>query len=291
MPKLNYTSAKGLYEDTGSGFAVDGVSLLPGVSDAVTLTGALTTVTCVADVGDSLDGKYFIIYDQAGNSYGLWFDTDDDGTTIPAGASAATYSVEVATVNTGGNAGAVATAVQGAIDGDGTASAAFEAVVDGSDVLVYNIQVGSMTTTTEDAGDSGFTVTLTDSTTDSSIPAAPMAQATVTCGRDVATVLQEIPLDDGGAAGQEKFIQLAALSSGQARFTGKFLNGVTAGTKLTFDAATGAANGLYCIWTGTHWFVVNKMTTQTVSQLLIDSYLIAVNHQVGGFFLLSLTIQ
>lgn len=265
MPKLNYSGAKGLFETTGSGFEVDGVSLLPGASDAVTLTGALTTVTCVADSGDNLDGKYFIIYDQAGNSYGLWFDIDDSGTTIPAGAAAATYNVEVATVVTDGNAAAVAAAVQGAIDGDATAAAAFEAVVDGSDVLVYNIQVGSMTTTTEDAGDSGFTIAVTDVTSDASIPAAPMAQKTITVSRDVATVVQEIPLADGSAAGQEKFLQVAALTAGQIRFTGKFLNSTTVGTKLTFDAATGAAHGLYCVWTGTHWFVVNKMSTQTVS--------------------------
>ena len=290
MPKLNYSGAKGLYETTGSGFAVDGVSLLPGASDAVTLTGALTTITCVADVGDSLDGTYFILYDQAGNSYGFWFDVDDSGTTIPAGAAAATYNVEITAIATSDSASTVATKVTAAIDGDATAGAAFEAVASTNDVLVYNIQVGSMTDTTEDAGDSGFTIAVTDVTSDASIPAVPMAQKTITVSRDVATVVQEIPLADGSAAGQEKFLQVAALAAGQIRFTGKFLNSTTTGTKLTFDAATGAANGLYCVWTGTHWFVVNKMSTQTVSQFLANSYLIAVTFGWRLFFYFTLLL-
>ena len=248
----------------GRGFRVKGFPVIPGLQPAETYTGGKYTITTRADSSDDLDGKYFILYDQAGVSYAWWFDIDDSGTTIPAGASAADNAYEITTVATDATANTVATAVGARIDAN--AGTKFEAVVASNVVSTYVLAVGAMTTTTIDAGDSGFTIALPEGGVGASaIKYNPMAQATITAGTDVATVLTEMPLEDGAAAGQEKFIQFAATSAGQIVLTGNFCNGTTVGTKLTFNASTGAANGLYMIWNGGSWFVVNKMSTQAVS--------------------------
>ena len=263
MPKLIYSAGQGLRSSSGEGFSVGGSGIKPGSSEAATYTGAKYEITTRADVGDDLDGKYFIIYDQAGVSYAWWFDVDDSGTPEPAAAAAADNSYVITTVVTADADTVVATKVGAAIDTN--AGTKFEAIVASAVVSTYVLAVGAMTTTTIDAGTSGFTLALTDSTTGTSIPAVPKCQATVTAGTDVATVQTEIPLDDGTNAGQEKFILVAATSAGQIVLTGNFCNGSTVGTKLTFDASTGAANGLYMVWNGGSWFVVNMMSTQAVS--------------------------
>ena len=77
----------------------------------------VTEIITVADVAGSLDAKYFVLYDENG-SVGFWFDVDDSGTGIPAGASACDRAVEITGVATGDDAATVAGVVQAAIDAD-----------------------------------------------------------------------------------------------------------------------------------------------------------------------------
>jgi len=111
----------------------------------------VTNITTVADVGDSLNTKYFLLEDTAG-SVGFWFDTDDSGSTIPAGATAADRAVEVTTIVTGDSAATVATKLAVAIGADSQFSAAAAASV----VTVTDAASGPRTDAT--AGDSGFTM-------------------------------------------------------------------------------------------------------------------------------------
>lgn len=74
--------------------------------------------TAVADTAGSLDGLYLQLNDANG-SVGVWFDVDNSGTTIPAGAAALDRAIEVTGIVTGGTATAVAAAVTNAIKADG----------------------------------------------------------------------------------------------------------------------------------------------------------------------------
>lgn len=77
----------------------------------------ITSITTVADVAGSLDGDYFLLHDSGG-SVGVWFDVDDNGTVIPAGAAAATRAIEITTVVTGDSANTVATKVAAILNAD-----------------------------------------------------------------------------------------------------------------------------------------------------------------------------
>lgn len=114
-----------------------------------------TGITCVADVAGSLDGKYFIIYDQNG-SVGVWFDIDNNGTSIPGGASAANRAIKVTGANTGATASQVATALRAALIADSkfTSSTVLTTVV-----TAINTDAGAMTDAVDGNTGFGFSVT------------------------------------------------------------------------------------------------------------------------------------
>ncbi len=114
----------------------------------------VSTITTVADVAASLDAKYFVLSDNVG-TVGFWFDVDNNGTTIPGGASACARSVEITTIVTGDSANTVATKVAAAIDADSK----FVATAATNVVTVTDANYGARTDLT--AGDSGFTMAVT----------------------------------------------------------------------------------------------------------------------------------
>jgi hypothetical protein len=78
-------------------------------------TGSEQRVICVADVADSLDGKYFILYDGSG-SVAFWIDTDNSGTLEPN--HGASRSVEITTIVTDDTAATVMTKVKAFVEAD-----------------------------------------------------------------------------------------------------------------------------------------------------------------------------
>lgn len=112
----------------------------------------ITPITCVADVADSLDGKYFVLYEPAG-SVAFWIDTDDSGTTIPAGASAASRAVEITTIATNDADTVVAGKVATAINADG----GFSAPAPGAAIVTVTNAVTGVVGDAQ-AGDSGFSI-------------------------------------------------------------------------------------------------------------------------------------
>lgn len=130
----------------------DGSTTPKKLAYAVSGVAEVTSITTVADVAASLDGKYFILYDDVG-SVAFWFDVDNNGTAEPS--HGATRSVEITTVVTGDSAATVATAVQGAVDAD----AKFSASVNSATVTVTASATGYRTDGT--ANTSGFTVSVT----------------------------------------------------------------------------------------------------------------------------------
>lgn len=137
-----------------------------GTSYAVALTKPVkevTTITAVADVSGSLNGKTFILQDNAG-SVGFWIDIDNAGTTIPAAASACTRAVEITTIVTGELIGTVASKLRTAVDAD----AQFVGTGSGNDCIATDAAFGARTDAS--ASTSGFTVTTTTQGVSSEAP-------------------------------------------------------------------------------------------------------------------------
>ena len=119
---------------------------------AVAVGGAyhVATLTTVADVADSLDGTYFVLYDDEG-SVAFWIDTDNSGTTIPTAAALLDRSVEITTITTGDSDGVVADLIAAAINNDSK----FSATHDGNIVTITYSTIGAHGAAA--AGTSGFT--------------------------------------------------------------------------------------------------------------------------------------
>lgn len=110
------------------------------------------TFDCVADVADSLDGTYILLYDEDG-SVEVWIDVDDDGASAPGVADRA---IEVTGVTTGMTAAQVATQVATAIHAD----AKFSASANSATVTVTHVTPGLVAAAEDgDAGFTDFTVT------------------------------------------------------------------------------------------------------------------------------------
>ena len=260
MPQVTINAAQGLEQTSGSGFTISGVELIRS-NESITPSGASYLVTCVADVTDSLDGTYFVIYAQGGDSYGIWIDTDDSGTAEPAGATAADNQLEVTTIATNDDAATVAAAIQGAIDGDaGGAADDFEVVDNGDDTItIYTLTAGAMTDTTEDAGDSGFTVALTDGTDTGAALDADLECSLLSVGSDVVDMDLVATLPNGSTVGQRKMIILAGVANGEVNVSGTF-HDATAATLLSLTTNTVDHHGVASlIWGGSAWAVVNKV--------------------------------
>lgn len=116
-----------------------------------------TSIEAVADVAASLDGTTFILEDING-TVAFWIDVDNDGTTIPAEASAAERAIEITTITTGMTAAEVGTEVYTAIIADSK----FEAGSDdlAGNLIIQNVDEGYFVNA--DASTSGFTIAIAD---------------------------------------------------------------------------------------------------------------------------------
>ena len=292
MPKFLYTSAKGAHEtdDALSGFQVNDVPIMPGITAAATYTGGLYTLVLTTahdgagdGGGENYDEKYFCIQNRDGLKFGFWF--DKNSSTIPT-ALTDLGNTEDNEVQLGNNADKTQTqigaALVSAINGGTESQKYFFAVNASGTVTIHVLQTGMMGIATGATAVTGNITSITDNTavltssgaggstvvsSSKSIPAVPMTQQTVTVGSasDVASVKSEIAIADGSATGQEKLIQFAAPSAGQLVLTGNFVNATSTGTKVTFTATQGAAHGILFMWIGAAWFIVNKLSNMTIS--------------------------
>lgn len=138
-------------DGAATGSAVAEETEITAVADIVG-NSAEHEITTVGDVGGSLDGLYFTLYDLNG-SVAFWIDVDDSGTAEPA--HGASRSVEISTITTGDSANVVATKIAAVVGADPefTASSATNVVT------AVNVGVGAVTAGS--AGTSGFTVNQT----------------------------------------------------------------------------------------------------------------------------------
>lgn len=113
------------------------------------------TFTTRADASDDLDGTYILLNDEDG-SVAVWIDTDNSGTTIPTGASAADRALECTGIATDDTAAAVATAIASTINADSK----FAASAVGAVVTVTHATAGAVADGEDgDATFTAFTVT------------------------------------------------------------------------------------------------------------------------------------
>jgi len=144
-------------------------------ADNVLAVAQVETFDTVADSSDSLDGTYFLLYDEDG-SVAVWIDTDDSGTTIPTGASAADRALEVTTIATDAIDSTVATAVAAVINADSK----FASTATNETVTVTHATAGAVSVGAD--GDAGFiTFAATTAGTDlsySDISGATFSQVT-----------------------------------------------------------------------------------------------------------------
>jgi uncharacterized phage protein gp47/JayE len=143
-----------IYNPNGSPTAVGQPEIvqITTVGDVVG-TSSQYTVTTIADVAGSLDGKYFLLEDQNG-SVGVWFD-ETGHTSIPAGALAANRNIRVITVLSGDSNNTVAAKLATVLTNDGQFGVTYAA----NQVFVSVLQHGPYVLPGSPAGTSGFTVT------------------------------------------------------------------------------------------------------------------------------------
>lgn len=155
MPQVKYTEKKGLHQNTGTGFVLEDNH----VKSLEEIKWGVTVLTCVADVDDSLDGKYFDLSTPSAE-YRFWFDTDDSGTAAPE--NEGRTLVEVTTIATGDPAATVASKLETAIEA-AAAGAAFECSDESAagQITIFN-KVCGKTKSADSVGTSGFTLTSTD---------------------------------------------------------------------------------------------------------------------------------
>jgi uncharacterized phage protein gp47/JayE len=85
------------------------------LSNATAETSGFSVSTLVGTSDTTLDGKYFLIYDDEG-SVAVWFDINNNGTQEPF--HGANRSIQVSTVSSGASANTVASAVAAALNSD-----------------------------------------------------------------------------------------------------------------------------------------------------------------------------
>lgn len=160
-------SANNVATKTGQAIALDNAFSVGVVTNQITITNLIngplaapsagtsgfTMGTTVGTADNSLDGKYFIIYDENG-SVAVWFDVDDNGTPEPF--HGADRSLRVPGVTSGASAATVAAAIVAVVNPDTLFTASNLSNV----VTITNVTNGNVPNAT--AGTSGFGIASTN---------------------------------------------------------------------------------------------------------------------------------
>lgn len=261
MPQVTITSSKGLVQTSGSGFTVSDVELVRSNETVTPTSGASWEVVCKADSSSDLDGAYFHLYAQDGASYGVWFEVDSSGTTVPAGATSGIDNQIAVAFAEDATAATIATAIVSAINLDATASYDFEAVDDGGGTFtVYALFTGSMTTTTETPATGVTSVTLTDGSDDVEAIDASIECSLLKVGNSVAAVELASLLDDGSVVGQRKNLIFKGHATGEVNVGGSFLSAGSSASLLSMASSTASTYAVASlVWNGSAWVVVHNV--------------------------------
>lgn len=83
MPKVLVTGAKGLYQESGTGFELGDVAIKPAIETLA--FGRLSMTVAAQTSADEYDGLYFDLSDSSGNDYRFWFDVNNASTAPDSG--------------------------------------------------------------------------------------------------------------------------------------------------------------------------------------------------------------
>jgi uncharacterized phage protein gp47/JayE len=124
----------------------------PSASTSAPGAPEIDVFTTVADTAGSLNGKYFIIYDENA-SVAVWFDIDNQGTEEPF--HGAERSIRIGSINTNDPDTTVAAAIAAGVNSD----ASFNASAVGNQLTITSVVDGNLPDAT--VGTSGFSVIIT----------------------------------------------------------------------------------------------------------------------------------
>jgi len=217
--------------------SVKEITDLSAVAD-IEAVAEITTVSAVADVSDSLDGTFFLLQDTDG-SVAFWIDTDDSGTSIPAGASAADRAIEITTIATDDTAATIGGLLRTAIGADSK----FSTGGAGADAIVTNADLEDLTDAAD--GDTGFGfVTDTQGVTVDSLDGTFFLLQD-----EIGSVAFWFDVDDsgtsepGGAAAADRSIEITTITAGDSATTvgSAVFTAITADSK--FEAGVDNVDG------------------------------------------------
>lgn len=265
MPQAIYTAAKGLYEEAGSGFSISDAPIILG-TQAVELKQIKYTLDCsnlvAADEENettSYQNETFILYDASGTATTFLFNCTGAGTgNIPS--SDLTTQTAITFADAAVKATLI-TAIKNAIHG----VAGFNAVEDGTNVVVYSVNPGiisaanidvieaqtpadTLITIAVDAAGATSSVSSNLSDTTNQIHGAGLSVVTLEQDNGDAAIV--VSFADGSSVGQEKFIQHGA-STGPLILSGNFQDGSSTGTELTLAAG----DIEWLLWNGSQWYL------------------------------------
>jgi hypothetical protein len=136
--KAEYTTRNDVIAGYDGGFLITYVMN----DDSLTGVAEVTSVTCEADSGGSLNNEYWWLFTDS-KSYYIWYDVASGGTdptpSAPSGGPSTTEGIEV-DISTDDTASSVATVTKNAIDGN----AAFSASVSSDVVTITHATAGSV---------------------------------------------------------------------------------------------------------------------------------------------------
>lgn len=275
MPKVIYTPAKGLYQESGSGFEVGGASIVPTQTSLATYCidiDAFNGGSGATAANLNTDGGFFVLSDKDATKV-FWFTDSAEGTpasqpTVTAirtagftGAIDAYVTIETNTVTTAIDVvGLIKIAVDAALTGvmtdNGNASASYEAALPYvPKAIASKGNLASTTITVNNAGLGDHNSYTLNAYGANYIDGAGLAALAVE---------DAYVLPDGSLLGQEVFVVMALINAETHTMTGKIqksLAGVTGGltgqggTAATFTGVTGNNPSLLLMWDGIQWLV------------------------------------
>ena len=266
MPQVKIENTKGLYQQTGTGFEFVDEQAKPAIE---TCSYSVVNIACVADVDDSLDGKYFDISSSQAH-FRVWFDVDDSGTSAPSAIDSSGRTrtlVEITGVTTGMSAVNVAAEIEDDLTTIG-GMVSDDAAADGNIMFQMYGAPGALLAA-PDAGTSGFTLTSSDGAGQLALTPkkrVSIIEAPTALGGNTTTVpTSSYTLAGGSWVGQEKLIVRNDVINVDLTVEIATINiddssGIDATATAVFPADTSTADGedasarvLDLIWIGDRW--------------------------------------
>jgi len=266
MPKVEYTTTKGLVQTSGTGFSVDAAAIQPSLESK---SRQLITVADIAKTGAQINGLYFICYNSSAQVV-IWFSSSDNAapaTQPSAGSGGAITYVKITVVDADADT-VVISKMETQLEAASVGLVANDAAADGSCLIEGDLPYA--TAGTASAGTLGTAVTQTT---------VGAGLSTLACqGFGVTNITEDISsmetaqvytLPAGAYAGVTKTIIRSSQDDVAVTLTcnGYVVNDTGRGARtFTFGNNTDTtAKSLFLCWDGDGWIIVKMCAGVTVA--------------------------